>query len=192
MKNVLKNILKSDQTVFSFKDLYLRFKDVDKDKLKSKLNYYVKTGDLYHIRRGLYAKNSDYDRFELATKIFIPSYISFETVLVSAGIIFQYYSQIFVATYQSREIECDNKIYIFRRLSDTILTNFNGINIIKNYSIASKERAFLDVVYLYREYHFDNLDPLDWDIVFNILPIYQTKSIEQRVNRYYKSFKNQK
>ena len=192
MKNVLKNILKSDQTVFSFKDLYLRFKDVDKDKLKSKLNYYVKTGDLYHIRRGLYAKNSDYDRFELATKIFIPSYISFETVLVSAGIIFQYYSQIFVATYQSREIECDNKIYIFRRLSDTILTNFNGINIIKNYSIASKERAFLDVVYLYREYHFDNLDPLDWDIVFHILPIYQTKSIEQRVNRYYKSFKNQK
>ena len=189
---MLKNILKSDQTVFSFKDLYLRFKDVDKDKLKSKLNYYVKTGDLYHIRRGLYAKNSDYDRFELATKIFIPSYISFETVLVSAGIIFQYYSQIFVATYQSREIECDNKIYIFRRLSDTILTNFNGINIIKNYSIASKERAFLDVVYLYREYHFDNLDPLDWDIVFHILPIYQTKSIEQRVNRYYKSFKNQK
>jgi len=41
------------------------------------------------LRRGLYAKDNSYDKNELATKIYIPSYISFETVLRNAGAIFQ-------------------------------------------------------------------------------------------------------
>ena len=92
-------MLRADQTAFSIKELLLSFRSMDKGLLKSKLHYYAKKGDLYHIRRGLYAKDAQYDRFELAIKIFIPSYISFETVLASAGMIFQYYSQIFVASY---------------------------------------------------------------------------------------------
>ncbi len=63
-QNVLKRILKADQTVFSFKELLLTFRTIGKESLKSKLYYYVKKGDLYHIRRGLYAKDKDYDYFE--------------------------------------------------------------------------------------------------------------------------------
>jgi hypothetical protein len=184
-ENILKIMLKSKQTVFSFKELLLLLKTDDVAALKSKLNYYIKNGELHHIRRGLYAKDANYDRLELATKILTPSYVSFETVLVSAGIIFQYYSAIFVASYQAREIICDGQTYIFRRIKPTILTNSQGVE----NNIATPERAFLDLLYLNKEYHFDNLEPLNWDKVDEILPNYKNKSLEQRVAALHKSWK---
>ena len=42
----------------------------------------------------------------------------------------------------------------------------------ETYVIASKERAFLDMLYLYKEYHFDNLESINWEKVAEILPIY--------------------
>ena len=57
------------------------------------------------------------------------------------------------------------------------------------YSIASKERAFLDVVYLNKDYYFDNLSPLNWDMVFLILPLYENKRMVKKVGEYYKNFK---
>lgn len=188
--NVLKKLYKTNQTVFSFKELLLTFSSIDEKTLRATLHYYAKKGDLYHIRRGLYAKNEQYNRLELATKIFIPSYISFETVLASEGIIFQYYSQIFVASYQSREIVCDNQSYIFRRLKETILTDPLGIEMKQHYSIATKERAFLDIVYLHKSYHFDNLAPLNWDLIYEMIPLYTRNStMLKRVKKYHTAFK---
>jgi len=188
--NFLREILKSSKTVFSFKEIMLLFRRADSKNLKSQLTYYIKNGDLHHIRRGLYAKDIHYNRFELATKIFTPAYISFETVLNSAGIVFQYYSQIFIASYQSRTIVCDESRYVFRKLKSSILTNAKGIETLKEYSVASPERAFLDTIYLNKNYHFDNLGPLNWDNVYEILPIYgSNKSMKKRVDRYHDSFK---
>ena len=79
-------MLESKRTVFSFKELALLWRTSDPNTIMSRVNYYVKKKYLYHIRRGIYAKNKRYNRFEVATKIFIPSYISFETVLAEAGI----------------------------------------------------------------------------------------------------------
>lgn len=187
--NILSAILRFKKTVFSFKELLMLWPNTDIKTLKSKINYYIKQDDLYHIRRGLYAKDKNYDRLELATKILIPSYISFETVLAAAGIIFQYYDQIFVATYQSRNIQCDGQKYNFKTLKSSILTNTTGIEIKENYSIASAGRAFLDVIYLNKDYHFDNLASLDWDKIYEILPIYKNKRMEKIVKKYHESYK---
>ena len=189
--NFFKQLLKLKQTVFSFKELILRSKSKNINNLKSTINYYVKTNQLYHIRRGLYAKDKNYDRKELATKIFTPSYISFETVLLKAGIIFQYHKEIFIASYQTKTIECDGHIYNFKKLKPTILTDSIGIEIKEFYSIASPERAFLDTIYLYKQYYFDNLEPLDWEKVYEILPIYKDKTMTKRVNSYYEAYKNE-
>lgn len=112
--NIL-NILRSKSSVFTFKEILLANVEAKPLLLKRRLNYYIKKGELYHIRRGLYAKDKHYDKLELATKIFTPSYVSFETVLVEAGIVFQYYSTIFVATYQTKEIVCDGQAYSFKK-----------------------------------------------------------------------------
>lgn len=186
--NILNTILRLNKTVISFKELLMLFPDSDINILKSKINYYIKQGKLYHIRRGLYGKDKKYDRLELANKILIPSYISFETVLVSYGIVFQYYESIFIATYQSRNIICDSQEYIFKSIKSSILTNTNGIEIKENYSIASLERAFLDVIYLNINYHFDNLVPLNWEKVYEIMPIYKNKRLEKMVRKYHNFF----
>lgn len=187
-KGFLKPILRSHQTVFTFKELLLLWGGIDVDNAKARVNYYVKTGGLYHIRRGIYAKDSNYDRWEAATRIYTPAYISFETVLGQAGITFQSYSQIFVASYQSLIRVVDGQKIVFRRLNDKILTNLEGIENRGNYYIASAERAFLDVIFLTNDYHFDNLLPLDWQKVKDILHIYErTKRMSERLTDYKRS-----
>jgi hypothetical protein len=184
------NILKSNNTVFSFKEILLTSGESNPALLRRRIYSYIKNGQLYGIRRGLYAKDKNYNKFELATKIFIPAYVSFETVLAEAGVTFQHYSQIFVASYQTKEIDCDGQIFSFKKLKTNILNNNSGIENKGFYSIASKERAFLDIVYLNKDYHFDNLSPLDWDNVFSILPLYENKRMTKKVNQYYKDFKS--
>ena len=185
------NILRSKSSVFTLKEILISSGQAEADLLKRRLHYYVKKGELYSIRRGIYAKDKNYDRFELATKIFTPSYVSFETILSEAGVIFQHYKKIFVATYQTKEIECDKQLYSFRKVKDDILTNTAGIENRGNYFAASKERAFLDVLYLNKDYHFDNLSPLDFEKIQSLLAVYHNKRMDKQVKKYFKHFKSE-
>ncbi|MBU2564440.1 hypothetical protein KKA23_02570 [Patescibacteria group bacterium] len=186
----LSTILRSKKTVFSFKDIVLLWGDSG-NAARVRLNYYLRNNSLYHIRQGLYAKDKDYDKRELATRIYTPAYISFETVSGFSGLTFQYYSQIFVASYLTREIEIDNQKYSFRKIKNTVLTNKAGIENRGEYLIASKERAFLDIMYINKDYYFDNLIGIDWDKVFEILPIYNNKRMMKKVKEIFINFKNQ-
>lgn len=189
VKKPIATILRSPKTVFTFKDISLLWSDPDRKATIDGIHYYVKTGQMYRIRRGIYAKDTRYSQEELATRIFTPSYISFETVLAKAGIIFQYYSQIFVASYLTREIVIDEQTYSFKTIKDTVLMNSAGILHKEETSIATPERALLDTLYLNRDYHFDNLHSLDWDKVFEIVPIYQNKRLEKKIQEFYKHTK---
>ena len=183
-KDYLLDLLKSHKTVFTFKDVILLWAKTDINFVKKKINRYVQAGKLRAIRRGIYVKDNNYNKYELATKIYIPSYISLETVLGAAGITFQSYSQIFAISYATKEIICDEQKYTYHKIKDEILTNSLGIESRENYSIASPERAFLDIIYLNRDYHFDNLSSLNWEKVEKILAIYggnkrMAKMVEQ-------------
>ena len=184
-------LLQSKKSVFSFKEFLLTARGEAAHLVRQWLHYYVKSGALVHLRRGLYARDQQYDRFEVATKIFTPSYISFETVLAGGGIIFQYYSQIFVASYQSKSLVCDEKEYIFRKIKEELLTDMTGIENRGAYCIASKERAFLDVLYLNKDYHFDNLAPLDKQKVMELLPLYNNKRMNRVVKKQFEQFERE-
>lgn len=181
----LDTLLRSNKTIFSTKDVALLWGGESEAAARVRLSYYVRAGKLIRVHRGLYAKDKNYDKFELATKIYTPSYISFETVLAKAGVVFQFYSQIFVASYISRELIADGQTYSYKRIKDSILTNPVGVEAKGNYHIASPERAFLDVIYSSKSYHFDNLSPIDWEKVFAVLPIYKNKSMEKRVKQHH-------
>lgn len=185
------SLYRSKNTVFTLKDLALLWEESNIKEIKRKVYRYVKVGKLYRIRRGFYAKDKNYDKFELAAKIYTPSYISFETVLAKAGVVFQYYGQIFVASYLARAITIDGQAYVYKKIKDVILTNNLGIEVKDNYSLAIPERAFLDTLYLYKDYHFDNPLPLNLKKVFEILPIYENKTMGKRVQKYYKAIKNE-
>ncbi|OGI79127.1 hypothetical protein A3F19_00290 [Candidatus Nomurabacteria bacterium RIFCSPHIGHO2_12_FULL_37_29] len=188
----LEVLLRSPRAVFSTKDVALLWGEEKEQTVTSRLIKYVKAGKLIRVRRGIYAKDKNYDRFELATRIYTPSYISFETVLTRAGINFQYYDSIFVASYVTREIEISGQKISFIRMKDYVLSNTTGIEHAEACSIASKERAFLDRIYISKDYHFDHLDVLDWDKVFEILPIYHNKRMEKKVKEYFEHYKRQR
>jgi len=177
----LDTILRSDKTVFTLKDIALLWQNDDTDAARVRLNYYVRKGNLYRIRRGIYVKDKNYDKLELATRVFTPSYVSFETVLAKEGLIFQYQQTVTVASYLTRNITIDSQIYELRKIKSTVLTNSTGIQQTNNISIATKERAFLDTLYSNTDYHFDNLRSLDWEKVTQLLPLYQNKRLGKKV-----------
>lgn len=181
-------LLRSPRTIFSIPDVALLWGEENRSIISIRLNRYVKAGKLIRLRRGLYAKDENYDRFELATRICVPAYVSFESVLTRAGVNFQYYGNIFVASYINREIKVDGQIITFVRIKDYVLSNSIGIEHVSGYAVASPERAFLDRIYISKDYHFDNLRNLNWDRIFEILPIYHSKRMEGRVNKYYKAY----
>ena len=182
--------MRSSKTVFSTKDAALLWNENDNSVVTDRLKKYVKSGKLVRPYRGLYAKDKDYNRSELATRIYTPSYISFETVLTRAGINFQFYGNIFVASYVTREIIAGDQKISFVRMKDYVLSNTTGIEHTDGIATATKERAFLDRIYISKDYHFDNLNALDWDKVFEILPIYHNKRMEKKVKQYFEHFKN--
>jgi len=186
----LETLLRSPQTVFTTKDVALLWAEEREEIISNRLSKYVRAGKLLRVRRGIYVKDNNYSQLELANRIYTPSYVSFETVLTQAGINFQYYGNIFVATYVNREIKVGNQLITFVHIKDYVLRDTTGILHTKGYAIASKERAFLDRLYVSQDYHFDNLEILDWDKVYDILPIYHNKRMVHKVNTYYKHKKD--
>ena len=185
----LEILLRSSKTIFTTKDIALLWGESAENAIRVRLSKYVKSGKLIRVHRGIYTKDRHYDRFELITRIYTPSYISFETVLTRAGVNFQYYESVFVASYVSRELNVDEQKISFIRMKADILSNTTGIDHSAGYSIATKERAFLDRIAVSKEYHFDHLDVLDWDNVFEILPIYHSKRVEKKVKSYFEHYK---
>lgn len=176
----LKAILRSDRTVFSIEDIAHLWGESITNAARVRLSYYVRRGELCHIRRGLYARDRNYDHWELATRIFTPAYVSFETVLARAGVILQCIARISVASYLHRGIDCRGQRLLFRKLKYEILTHPDGVEHTAGRSVATPERALLDTLYLYPEYHFDNLYGLDWEKVFEWLPLYHRSHVARQ------------
>lgn len=186
MKNLTYSLLKLPQTVFTAREIALILGETNTDIVKSKTNYYVKRGEIVALRRGIYAKDNDFNEFELATKIYTPSYISFETVLARSGVVFQYDSRIRVASYLTREITMgDTKIY-YRKMPSEILGNPFGIINDHYYPEASLERAFLDTICVVGEQYFDNLEPIDFEKCTELLSVYGGKITNSLLDSYAK------
>lgn len=189
MKNELIIALyKKPQTVFTLKDVSLLFPEIPYNNLKVRMFYFAKSGSIRKLSRGVYAKDQ-FDVLELANKLYVPSYVSLETVLQKAGVIFQYYESIFAISYVSRTVEVGGYTIVYRRMKKDVLLNKQGVEEQGNVVIASPERAFMDAVFLYKNYHFDNLDPLNWDKIMELKNLYKSRVFSKRVEEYYRDYK---
>ena len=176
-------IYKENRTLFRLKDIAILVGEERFNSLNKKLNYYVQTGKLENPRKGIYAKPG-YNNEELACTIFTPSYISLEYVLQKAGIIFQYDSGITSVSYLSRKVEVGDQSFIYRKIKGTALINTLGIiRQVNHVNIASPERAFLDLLYLEKDYYFDNLNPLNKGLIRKLLNVYQSKGLSETVTK---------
>ncbi len=188
MESSIVQLYQSQKTILTSRDIALLWKESNGNNLKARIAYSVKRGILIRLTRGVFAKNKEYDLRELATSLYTPSYVSFETVLRDAGIIFQHYDTVFVAGPWSMTRMIDGKRITLRRLKDEVLFHPNGIQMKDTYSIATPERAFLDMIYLFPRYYFDNLRPIDWEKCFELAGIYKNEQLIKRVTEYKKRY----
>jgi len=179
--DLIYTLYRDSRSVFRLKDVAMMTGETSFNSLNTKLNYYVRTGRLQNPRKGLYCK-VNYNLQELACRIYSPAYISLEYVLQQAGVVFQYDSRFTVLSYLRREIQIDNNVYSFRKIRGDLLVSSQGVEQQDNITtIATPERAFLDILYLNGDMYFDNLSPLRKELIDKILPIYHSKTLYKRV-----------
>ncbi len=87
-------------------------------------------------------------------------YLTTESVLRDAGIIFQSINALTFASSVSRRFAVDKQRIISRKLSDPFLQNLTGLSMQGGILRASPERAIADMLYFDPKYHFDA--PIDW------------------------------
>lgn len=182
-QDLLLNLYQRQQTVFTLKEISQMETRIAYKNLKRKLSYFVSVGKLERLRQGIYVKK-EFNFWEAANKIYAPSYISLESVLAKEGVIFQKYQTIFAVSYLTRKIKIGNQEIFYRKLRPETLLNNSGVEKTEEVYVAVKERAFLDAVYIYKNYHFDNLAPLDWEKVRELVKIYASPVLEKRAESY--------
>jgi hypothetical protein len=182
-KNLVLELYKNSRTVFRLQDVAMLIEESNSKNLKRRLNYYVKSGHILNIRRGIYVK-PDYKIEELGCLLYTPSYISLEYVLQRAGVIFQYDSAVTNVSYLSRDIIVEGQTIRYRQIKGEILVNQEGLILRKNnINIATPERAFLDMLYLNNNFYFDNIHPLNKLLIRKLVQIYNSKRLEEKVTK---------
>lgn len=181
-RGIIFKIYRDSRTVFRINDIAMLTGSVKDKSLTKSLYYYVQTQKLLNPRKGIYAKEG-YNPEELACLLYTPTYISLEYVLQKAGIVFQYDSAITCVSYLTRETLIDDRILRYRQIKGEILSNTTGIILNKNNTnIATPERAFLDMLYLNKNFYFDNLHVLDKKKVSKLLAVYNAQVLIKTVN----------
>lgn len=172
------SLLQQPQSVFSVPDIAMLTGITDAVSIAQRMAYALKRKLFTSPRKGLYAKNG-YSPVELACRLYTPSYVSLEYILQREGVIFQYGSEITMASYLSREVDVDGNILLYRKIKNDILVNMEGIT--RGLTCeATKERAFLDMLYLNPNCHFDNPGILDKEKVMAMTSIYDSKTLTER------------
>lgn len=168
-------------SVFRMSDVAMITGETCRSRLVQRLRYGVNKGYLVSPCNGIYAKK-DFSIEELACKLYVPSYISLETVLQKSGVIFQYSSEITLVSYLSRKVDVRGNSIRYRKIKNEIIIDMRGINrgVVNE---ATPERAFLDTLYLNSHYHFDNPSILDINEIENLLPIYNSPTLTKRAHK---------
>ncbi|MDR2292936.1 MAG: hypothetical protein LBE11_05615 [Prevotellaceae bacterium] len=185
-KATISAINNSPDSVFRLIDISMLTHEDNFISLNQKLNYYVHSKKILSLRRRIYAK-LNYSYEEVANKIYTPSYISLEYVLIKNGIISQANKTLTSVCYLSRQIKINDQTFLYHKLKREVLVNPSGVQRINNVNIATQERAFLDLLYLGKKYDFNNLDTLDKSIINQILPIYESKKLSNYIKNLLKN-----
>lgn len=130
---------------FSMKDLKKLFPE--ESYLRISVKRMLDAGVIFQIAHGLYAlKQENLDVEKLATQLYYPSYISFESALSKYDVINQGMYGLFLATTRhSKKIALAGVDCEYSQLKSAL---FFGFDLVNGTYLAQAEKAFLDLVYL--------------------------------------------
>jgi predicted transcriptional regulator of viral defense system len=151
-------LLQQDKKIFKTDDLAVIWGITNRNTLLTTIKRYLKQKILFSIRKGLYSviPPQALDPFLLGTayvKGFC--YVSLQTVLAQHGVINQQPQAVTLVGARSQEFMAGGQRYICRKMAPQYLYNLRGIQLDKQYPIASLERAIADTLYYNPNYYFD-------------------------------------
>jgi len=170
-KDKLKMLINADKNIFSSSDIATIWGITNKNTLWTTLKRYVQNKTLHRIKKGMFSKiePSKLDPFEIGCALSGPfSYVSLETVLSQNGVIMQNVKKITLVGDREMDFKYENISFLVRKMNSEFLFNRVGIKDEKKYSIASLERAVVDIQYYNPKYFFDNESPITWGSVSEI------------------------
>ncbi len=135
---------------------------VNNNAFNRRLKYNLKKGKIFKLRKWLYSKIpsaqlSAQDYLEAGSLIYSPTYLSFESVLQSAGIVFQYHAWLKFAWPYTHQISIWAQNIEYIRLPKALLIHPLGIIQKDSITQATPERAMCDILYHNKNYPFDRI-----------------------------------
>jgi len=171
-------LLKTNQTVWTLREIALILR-IPPERVRAKVFRWCQKGLLRKIRKGIYVRtDTDYNRLEVAVRVFTPSYISFDTALFLHNLIDQgTWNVVTVASYLTREITIDGWVLKAFTLKKDILYSFEEIlssdrHGFGDFTLASPERALLDTLYIFGDCDLRYTNRLSFKKILKLLTIY--------------------
>ena len=181
----LKPLIETGKTIFNVDDLQNILKIENKNYLLVYINRLKKRGELKMIKKGIYALTDNFNFFELANKLRSPSYISLQTVLFNEGVVFQDFSNIITSiSYNTFSINLLGKEFRYHKIKPELFSNPKGIISKNNVKIATPERALIDLLYIFKDYHVDNPEKLNKKNLLEIAKDFGKKTFEKIKSTY--------
>jgi len=181
-------LLQSGKNIFTTDDLSSIWGQNKRSDTVLSADWYVRTGKLHRIRRGVYAINrNDLEPFVLANKLFAPSYVSGFTILIKHGLSFQVSHAVHSVALKTREVQIDNVDFVYHAIKPSVFYNDTGIVCDGSVTEASLERAIADTIYLsggkfeFEDYRY--MKRVDWRKLQKIGRIYGKKSVIENIKK---------
>jgi len=156
------------ERVFHARDLANLWRITNKNTLHTTLSRYTRAGLLIRIYKGLYSLVSPekINPYLLGVKALHSfAYVSTESVLFDAGIIFQKIHYITLVSAVSKKFTVHHHHFRSRQLADRFLYLKNDIYEKEGVLMATVERAIADLLYFQPHFHFDNSHAIHWKSV---------------------------
>lgn len=194
-------IIRANLKLFTSLD-YKRVLNLNYQTAKRSITRYIRAGFLAKARKGFYfIKANPPHEFEIANKIYQPSYISFETALSFYGIIPETIYEVMSATSRTtRSFNVNNIKYSYKKIKKDCFNGYKSIKI-KNATIliAEPEKALVDYFYLvvlgkrHLAYERIDLSKIKKAKLLSYTEQFQKKKIKEIINNLYaESKRNQR
>ncbi len=142
----LKSLMESGRTVFTPLDLRMLWR-VNVLNAKTSAIRMTQKGLIVRLASGYYALHGRYNRYELANRLVVPSYVSFHAALFYGGINFQVRGEVGSVARRVSKRKVGDTVYAYAAMKEELFFNPEGVVSREGVSIALPERAMLDSFY---------------------------------------------
>lgn len=142
--NRLSSLVRTGKTIFTTGELCGLW-DMNRNTVNVTASRLVQQKSFIRLRRGIFALSSRFNPYELGCKLMTGSYISLFTALKEHGVIFQENPTIYLVGPRPRFTTAGGRSFQYHTIK-SLLSIPDGIDFRETYSIASLERALLDML----------------------------------------------